>query len=93
MQGFEWDESKAASNLVKHLVAFDEAVGALLDPLALTVFDTAPSGIEDRWLTIGYSHALRLLLVVTTERESGTPIISARSATSGERQTYERHNR
>ena len=53
MQGFEWDESKAASNLAKPSVGFEEAVSALLDPLALTVFDTAHSGAEDRWLTIG----------------------------------------
>jgi uncharacterized DUF497 family protein len=93
VEGFEWDEGKAASNLAKHGVAFDEAASALLDPLALTVSDTAHSTMEERWLTIGYSQASRLLLVVSTERESATRIISARKATSGERQIYEQHNR
>lgn len=93
MEGFEWDAAKAASNVAKHGVSFEEAATALLDPLALTVFDTSHSGLEDRWLTIGYSEALRLLLIVSTERDGGTRIISARRATSGERQTYEQHNR
>ena len=92
-EGFEWDDSKASVNLDKHGVSFDEAASALLDPLALTVFDSTHSPSEDRWLTIGYSEALRLLLVVSTEREAATRIISARKATSGERQTYEQHKR
>jgi uncharacterized DUF497 family protein len=93
VDGFEWDEAKASSNLEKHGVGFAEAASALLDPLALTVFDTAHSVTEDRWLTIGYSQALRLLLVISTDRDSATRIISARKATSGERQIYEQHNR
>lgn len=93
MQDFDWDEAKAAINRAKHGVSFDEAASALLDPQALTVFDTAHSSAEDRCLTIGFSQALRWLLVVSTDRESATRIISARKATSGERQTYERHNR
>lgn len=93
-EGFEWDDDKQSVNLAKHGVSFDEAASALLDPLALTVFDNTHSTSEDRWLTIGYSEAFRLLLlVVSTEREAATRIISARKATSGERQTYEQHNR
>lgn len=88
---FEWDEVKAASNFAKHGVSFDEAASALLDPVALTVFDTTHSGAEDRWLTIGSTQAFRLLLEVSTERDTATRIISARKATSGERQTYEQH--
>ena len=93
MNGFEWDDGKSAGNLAKHGVSFDEAASALLDPLALTVFDTAHSVSEDRWLTIGYSQALRLLLVVSTDRDLATRIISARKATAGERQIYEQHKR
>jgi uncharacterized protein len=93
MPAFEWDDGKAASNVAKHGIGFDEAATALLDPLALTVFDTTHSALEDRWLTIGFSQALRLLLVVSTERDESTRIISARKANSAERQTYEQHNR
>ena len=92
MEGFEWDQDKARSNLEKHDVGFEEAASVLLDPNSLTVFDNAHSVDEDRWLTIGYSQALRLLLVVTTEREPATRIISARKATLGERTIYEQHN-
>ena len=93
MQGFEWDPDKAQGNLDKHDVGFDEAVTALLDPMSLTVFDCTHSVAEDRWLTIGYSQALRLLLVVTTERDKATRIISARKANPNERKIYEQHNR
>lgn len=93
MPEFEWDAGKAASNLAKHGVSFEEAASALLDPLALTVFDTAHSVSENRWLTVGYSQAWRVLLVVSTDGEASTRIISARKATLGERQIYERHNR
>lgn len=93
MQGFQWDEAKAASNLAKHGVGFDEAISAFLDPLALSYFDAAHSAQEDRWITIGFSEAARLLLVVSTERDAAVRVISARRATPGERQIYERHNR
>ena len=93
MGDFEWDGGKAATNFAKHGVSFDETASTLLDPLALTVFDTAHSGAEDRWLTIGYSQALRLMLVVSIDSDSATRIISARKASSKERQIYEQHNR
>ena len=92
MRDFEWDDDKAASNLRKHGVGFDEASTALLDPLALTVFDDTHSVTEDRWLTIGLSMASRLLLVVSTERDQQARIISARKANASERQIYEQQH-
>ena len=92
MRDFEWEDDKAASNLRKHGVGFDEASTALLDPFALTVFDDTHTVTEDRWLTIGRSMSSRLLLVVSTERDQGTRIISARKANASERQAYEQQH-
>jgi uncharacterized DUF497 family protein len=51
---FEWDADKAASNLVKHGVSFQEAATVFDDPLALTYFDPDHSDDEDRYITFGY---------------------------------------
>ena len=93
MSAFEWDESKAAGNLDKHGVAFAEAATVFEDPGALTVFDDEHSGVEDRWITIGFSEMPRVLLVVSTDRDTAVRIISARKATAAERKFYEQHNR
>ncbi len=60
---FEWDESKAASNLKKHRVSFDEAVTVFYDPLAATFDDPDHSQAEGRLVTVGYSTRNRLLVV------------------------------
>ena len=52
---FEWDASKAASNLEKHRVSFDEAVTVFYDPLAATFGDPDHSEGEERLVTVGYS--------------------------------------
>jgi uncharacterized DUF497 family protein len=52
---FEWDAEKAAENLKKHSVSFDEAASVFGDPLALTFQDPDHSGTEDRRITFGYS--------------------------------------
>src|SRR5258708_37652847 len=62
---FEWDDAKAASNLAKHGVAFDEAVTALVDPYAVYVGDSANPGC---FIAIGMSVAARVLCVVHVER-------------------------
>lgn len=85
----EWDERKAARNELDHKVRFEEAVTALMDPLAVTFFDEGATD-EDREITVGHSALGRLLLVVHTERKgSVVRIISARKATRKERRTYE----
>lgn len=86
---FEWDPEKAASNLVKHGVSFEEASTVFGDSLATTVPDPDHSTSEERWLTTGLSSQGRLLIVWHTNRESALRIIGARQAAPSERRTYE----
>lgn len=86
----EWDDHKAVSNLQKHGVSFDEAVGVFGDAMALTFADTDHSDTEDRSRTYGIStRTARLLVVVHTERRSGIRIISPRKATRYEKSICE----
>ena len=86
---FEWDQEKAARNVVKHSVSFDEAVSVFGDALALTFADTDHSESEDRSRTYGMSSKSRLLVVVHTERRNNVRIISARKATRYEKSIYQ----
>ncbi len=86
---FEWDKNKAASNLRKHGVSFDEAQTVFLDDHALTIVDERHSAKEERLVTLGISDKKRLLVVVHTERRETTRLISARKATRSERRYYE----
>jgi uncharacterized DUF497 family protein len=86
---FEWDAAKAAANLRKHRVSFEEASTVFMDPYALTDPDEAHSTTEDRDITIGRTNRGRVVIVVTTERGSNVRLISARRATSAEVQAYE----
>lgn len=86
---FEWDPKKAASNLRRHKVSFDEAATALEDELSLTGDDPDHSLEEVRLITFGVSSAGRLLVVSHTERGERIRIISARLATRAERNLYE----
>lgn len=86
---FEWDSTKAAKNLLKHRVAFEEASSVFYDPLAATGSDPDHSEAEDRLITFGTSTAGRLLVVAHTERAGAVRIISARLATPQERRIYE----
>jgi uncharacterized protein len=86
---FEWDSDKAASNLLKHGVSFEEAVTVFEDVFALTVEDSAHSDAESRLVTMGISSVSRLLLVVNTERGDNIRIISARQPSPAERRFYE----
>lgn len=85
---FEWDDRKAASNLLKHGVSFDEAVSVFADQMALTFADTDHFEFEDRSRTYGISSRRRLLVVVHTERRHNVRIISARKATRHEKGIY-----
>jgi uncharacterized protein len=86
---FEWDADKARSNLQKHGVSFGEAATVFGDPLSLTIPDPLHSSGEDRFIILGASTAVRLLVVVHTQRDSRIRIISARAATRRERIDYE----
>jgi len=86
---FEWDRRKAASNLQKHGVSFEEAATAFGDPLSVTIQDPDHSEEEERFILLGRSETERLLTVVHTERGDTIRIISARLATGHEREAYE----
>jgi len=86
---FEWDTEKAAENLRKHRVSFDEAATAFFDALSMTVSDPDHSVGERRFITMGASSGGRLLVVAHTERGSNIRIISARLASASERKRYE----
>jgi uncharacterized DUF497 family protein len=86
---FEIDPKKAAVNLKKHRVSFEEAASVFGDPLALTFADPDHSIGEDRWLMFGQSQRARILAVVYTLRRGRHRIISGRLATRHERTIYE----
>ena len=93
MSDFEWDPSKAASNLRKHGVDFRDAAAVFDDPNQLVIFDEDHSEDERRFLTIGLTTQHRLIVVSHTLRQKGgqpaTRIISARPASRNERREYE----
>ena len=86
---FEWDDQKAARNLLKHGVSFEEAVSVFVDALALTFADTDHTEVEERSRTYGISNKARLLVVIHTGRRNGIRIMSARKATRYEKSIYE----
>lgn len=86
---FEWDPEKARANVAKHGVSFEEAMGAFLDPLSVTILDPDHSEGENRFVLIGQSSTGRLLVVVHTDRGDAIRLINARRATRRERRTYE----
>jgi uncharacterized protein len=86
---FDWDENKAASNLLKHGVSFDEAKTVFDDPLYVDFYDPAHSEDEDRYLIVGESNQRRLLIASYTERGNLIRLISAREVTRTEREVYE----
>ena len=84
----EWDSKKAASNLQKHGVSFEEAATALLDPMGKAQEDPDAVG-EPRWLLLGMSAQQRLLSVAyTLRRDDRIRLIAARPATRKEANQY-----
>jgi uncharacterized DUF497 family protein len=92
---FEWDPRKAAANERKHGVSFDEAATVFLDDNALLLQDPDHSDDEDRFLLLGLSARLRILVVCHCLRESGDVIrlVSARRANKAERDEYQKRIR
>ena len=86
---FEWNPDKAALNLEKHGVSFQEAATVFNDPLSMTFPDPDHSIGESRYVIIGLSRFGQLLVVAHTARETKVRIISARKATRPERRFYE----
>ena len=87
---YDWHPDKAAANLKKHKISFQEASTCFRDPLAVTFPDGEHSDGESRFLTFGESVSGRVLIVSHTESElHGIRIISARKADRNERKIYE----
>jgi uncharacterized protein len=87
---FEWDSTKAQVNLRKHKVSFEDAQSVFSDEHALLIDDPDHSQEEDRFVLLGLSHSLRLLVVVHCYRVEGRVIriISARKADRDEQSIY-----
>ncbi len=90
MLRFEWDPSKAAANLRKHKVSFEDAQTVFSDERARLIDDPDHSEDEERFLLLGLSSSLRLLVVAHCYRSAGNVIriISARKATADEEHDY-----
>jgi uncharacterized DUF497 family protein len=89
---FEWNSAKAAANRRKHGVSFEEAQTVFYDEHALEFFDPDHSQREERFIMLGLSFKLRLLVVCHCVREAQSVIriVSARKATRDEATYYRR---
>ncbi len=88
---FEWDDQKAELNFRKHKIRFEEAQTVFLDKKAIEYFDDSHSVTEERFIRIGLSLRLNVLVVVYCERSTEKiRIISSRKATLNERRIYEK---
>jgi uncharacterized DUF497 family protein len=85
-----WDDRKNEVNKKKHGVSFDEAKTVFYDEEAIRYYDPDHSDAEDRFLMVGVSQNLRILIVCHCFREDNSVIriISARKATKGEEDNY-----
>ena len=90
---FDWEPVKAEENLRKHGVSFDEAQTVFYDEYATEFYDDTHSESEDRFLLLGLSSHLRLVMVCHCYRENDSVIriISARKATVNEAKFYRRY--
>lgn len=92
---FEWDERKEKANIKKHGVSFNEARTVFYDENAIQFFDPDHSESEDRFILLGISLKLRILVVCHCfwESETVVRIISARKADGDEENEYWRYRR
>ena len=90
---FEWDENKNRSNIKKHGISFEEAKTVFYDENARLISDPDHSDQEDRFIILGMSLNLKILLVIHTykEKDEIIRIISARKATKNESKIYFRY--
>lgn len=86
---YEWNLTKAKTNVRKHGVSFEEAASVFLDPLAITYPDPDHSDDEIREITVGHSARQRVIFVYHTQRRDRIRIIGARKVTPTERKQYE----
>jgi uncharacterized DUF497 family protein len=87
---FEWDPAKDAANQAKHGVSFEEAKTAFFDDFARVIADPEHSDLEDRYILLGMTIRLNILVVCHCylEEEGIIRIISARRADPSERAQY-----
>jgi uncharacterized protein len=87
---FEWDKRKEKLNIKKHNISFEEARTVFFDENAIQYFDPDHSDDEDRFIMLGLSFKLRVIIVCHCFRETDTVIriISARKADKNEEQEY-----
>ncbi len=87
---FEWDDAKAALNLRKHCIAFEDAAYVFLDPGRIDMVDDRDDYGEERWLSIGWVNPALLVVAHTVRGIHGEVIriISARKANAHERAFY-----
>jgi uncharacterized DUF497 family protein len=87
---FSWDDRKSEANKKKHGVSFDEDKWVFYDKSAIKYFDPDHSDDEDRFLMVGMSQQIRIIIVCHCFREEDSVIriISARKATKGEEDVY-----
>ncbi len=89
---FEWDERKNQQNIKKHRVSFEEAQTVFYDENAIRYYDPDHSDSEDRFIMLGLSYKLRVLVVCHCYRQDDAVIriISARKADRSEGKDYTR---
>ena len=87
---FNWDKNKARINLTKHKISFEEAQSVFDDDNARLIFDPDHSEDEDRFILLGLSYSLKVLVVVHCykDNENIIRLISARKATKLEEKNY-----
>jgi len=87
---FSWDARKARQNIKKHKVSFEEASTVFFDEKAIEFFDPDHSKDEDRFVMLGHSHRMRVLVVCYCFRKTASKIriISARRAARAEQRVY-----
>ena len=87
---FIWSSTKAKTNLLKHKISFDEATSVFSDDNARLIYDPAHSLEEERFLLLGISYKLRILIVVHCMKDDDNEIriISARKASKKEQKQY-----
>jgi uncharacterized DUF497 family protein len=88
VSGFDWDPDKAAANLRRHGIGFEEAETVIDGPLAAWAVDERRLDFEDRVRVVGWSNESRLLIVIVSTSGLVPRIISARRATKRERDAY-----
>lgn len=87
MNRFEWDEDKNRANIRKHGVSFAKAQKIFNGPVFSWLDDRIDYG-EDRYITLGVVDGIAVLVVVHTDEDNVTRIISARPASKQERKKY-----